>query len=100
MWNERSLARTALTSRTGIDTSPKLIAPVQIACAMAVSFERSYRTIVVESFRRDAAIAMSAMMTTATTAMMIHVVADISVVVVFVVVVVVDELVVAPVTGA
>jgi hypothetical protein len=38
MWNDKSLARTALTNRTGIDTSPKLMAPLHIACAMAVSF--------------------------------------------------------------
>jgi hypothetical protein len=54
----------------------------------------------VESVRRLAAIAMSAMITTATIAMMVHVAGDIVVVVVFVVVVVVDELVVALVTGA
>jgi hypothetical protein len=56
--------------------------------------------IVVDSVRRLAAIAISAMITTATIAMMVHVAGDIVVVVVFVVVVVVDELVVALVTGA
>jgi hypothetical protein len=59
-----------------------------------------YRTMVVESFRRFAAIAMSAMMTTATIAITIHAVGDIVLVVVFEVVVVVDELVVAVVFGA
>jgi hypothetical protein len=55
--------------------------------------------MVVESDRRVAAIAMSAMITTATIAMMVHVAGDIVVVVEFDVVVV-DEPVVAPVTGA